>query len=321
MGRKKKNKTKIHYIYKIHFLCGFPTSRYYIGRRSYKGNDLAKDTYAGSGTFCKAYFKKYGRKEGITYIKEILEINPSLKINIEREEFWVGDLWKTDPLCKNEMPGGDAANPYTMRDMVNKSIEKSSKPVLCYDKDGKFIKKYDSVASAAEEVEGKGSNISRCCNKVRGYKILYGYIWRWESNPLQMSELKTLYNYKTTRVLQFDLSGKHIKTFNSIAEASKEVGAEHSKISLVCQRKRQTSKGFIWRYDGDIVTLDDLVKLNPFKVKPVYKLDLNGNILEKFDNLKAAERSVHGDRRNIQKCIEGEREEAYGYKWKYVNDN
>lgn len=47
----------IYYIYKIHFLCGFPSGRYYIGKHKHTG-DLSNDKYAGSGSFCKAYFKK-----------------------------------------------------------------------------------------------------------------------------------------------------------------------------------------------------------------------------------------------------------------------
>jgi hypothetical protein len=74
------------------------------------------------------------------------------------------------------MPGGDTANPHVIHAMIDKVVEKTSKPVLCYDKTGTFIKKYNSVSDAAEDVGGKGSNISRCCNKIRGYKILYGYI-------------------------------------------------------------------------------------------------------------------------------------------------
>lgn len=319
MSRKKKSKTKIHYIYKIHFLCGFPCGRYYIGRRSYSGDDISKDTYTGSGTFCKAYFKKYGRKEGTTYIKEILEINPSLKINIDREKFWIGDLWKTDRLCKNEIPGGDTDNSHTMNAMIKKAVEKISKPVLCYNKEGKFVKRYKSITDAVEEVGGKGSNISRCCNKVKGYKILYGYIWRWEDDPFQEAELALLYDYKTTSVSQFDLSGNHIRTFNSIVDAANKTGVPRTKIILVCQRKRQTTGGFIWRYSGDVVTKEDIKNLNPFRTKPVYKLDLCGNVLEEFDTLKSAGRSVKGDVRNIQKCISGLKESAYGYKWKYID--
>lgn len=77
----------IHYIYKIHFLCGSQEGRYYIGRRSTKYKSIEKDTYAGSGSFCKLYYKKYGRILGVTYTKDILEINPTLKTNIKREEF------------------------------------------------------------------------------------------------------------------------------------------------------------------------------------------------------------------------------------------
>lgn len=73
---------KIHYIYKIHFLCGFPTGRYYIGKHTGK---KVTEKYAGSGNFCFAYYKKYGKIEGETYIKEILEINPSAEINNQRE--------------------------------------------------------------------------------------------------------------------------------------------------------------------------------------------------------------------------------------------
>ena len=45
-----------YYIYKIHFLCGFPTGRYYIGKHIHYGT-LDTDKYAGSGNFCKAYYK------------------------------------------------------------------------------------------------------------------------------------------------------------------------------------------------------------------------------------------------------------------------
>ena len=50
---------KYFYIYKIHFLKGFPAGRYYIGKRVYKGKDISNDKYVGSGNFCIAYFKKY----------------------------------------------------------------------------------------------------------------------------------------------------------------------------------------------------------------------------------------------------------------------
>lgn len=88
MGRGK----MFHYIYKIIFLCGYPTGRYYLGKRTYHGENLQNDKYYGSGNFCKAYFKKYGAVYGETYIKEIIEINPSYNINKIREKAIIGNL-------------------------------------------------------------------------------------------------------------------------------------------------------------------------------------------------------------------------------------
>lgn len=93
-----------HYIYKITFLCGEHKGCYYIGKRTTQNS--IDNFYTGSGNFCKAYFKKYGKKEGMTYIKEILEINPDKITNAKREEEIIGDLWNTDNLCVNMCAGG-----------------------------------------------------------------------------------------------------------------------------------------------------------------------------------------------------------------------
>lgn len=49
----------IYYIYKIHFLCGFPSGRYYIGKHKHTG-DLSNDKYTG---FVKYILKNMVRKK------------------------------------------------------------------------------------------------------------------------------------------------------------------------------------------------------------------------------------------------------------------
>lgn len=39
-----------------------------------------------------------------------------------------------------------------------------------------------------------------------------------------------------------------VNSFSSINEAERKTGISHTKISLVCQGKRNTSGGFIWKY-------------------------------------------------------------------------
>lgn len=92
-----------HYIYRIDFLKG-EEGRYYIGKRSSSAKPTNDHYYRGSGLFCKYFFNKYGT-DG-TYIKTILEINPNKETNAEREKFYIGDLYKTDPLCMNFTEGG-----------------------------------------------------------------------------------------------------------------------------------------------------------------------------------------------------------------------
>lgn len=202
-----------HYIYKITFLCGNHKGDYYIGKRS--SNYKKKDFYAGSGKFCKSYYNKYGRIEGTTYTKEILEFNESKDINAQREKQIIGNLYKSDPHCMNMMAGGKSG--YNSRELlVNKFTGESvdrhhseetkaklreysskhkanlgkkfdtewkealakahRKPINCFDLNGNFIKHYPSVKSVTEDGFNKGS-----VNRVlKGkYPSNKGYIFRY----------------------------------------------------------------------------------------------------------------------------------------------
>lgn len=51
-----------------------------------------------------------------------------------------------------------------------------------------------------------------------------------------------------TKVNQYDLNGKFIKTWNSMSEIEKEFNVSHSAIRFCCLNKIKTCKGYIWRY-------------------------------------------------------------------------
>lgn len=69
----------------------------------------------------------------------------------------------------------------------------------------------------------------------------------------KMSKSKTGLRLKKLfkSVLQFDLNGKYIKTFESITDAQLEVG-KRIGISEVCSGKRKTAGGYIWKYKDEI---------------------------------------------------------------------
>lgn len=234
----------IHYIYKIHFLCGFPSGRYYIGRHTHKGNNLSTDRYTGSGNFCKAYFKKYGKKEGITYIKEILEINPSKPINLYRENIVIGDLWKTDPLCMNLYAGGTGKTE-SLNTNQNKSIKQ-------YDLTGKYIRTWNSIKEA--ELYYKITGIGRvCAGKLH---TSGGYIWRFLKDPLNKFYVPSTIKEGSghyTKINQYTKEGKYIRTWNSIKEAAlfyskSKKSPDTLSATLTHKNKAKTFKGYQWRY-------------------------------------------------------------------------
>jgi len=59
-----------------------------------------------------------------------------------------------------------------------KRVEKMSKPVYQYTKDGKFVAEYSSASEVERQLGFDQGSISACCNGKR--KSAYGYIWRFK---------------------------------------------------------------------------------------------------------------------------------------------
>lgn len=298
----------IHYIYKIHFLCGYPSGRYYIGKRSYHGNDISKDKYTGSGDFCVEYFKKYKPIAGQTYIKEILEINPSKKINTDRENFWVGDLWKSDPLCMNKIPGG-----------IDRSFQKLNIKVQQFDLKGNLIKLWDDITDACHEYS---NNIFHCC---RGeYNTSDGYIWRFENDPFDKYYIPTKISeskHSWVKVNQYDLNGNYIKTWDSATLAADNYSSSKSRADNLRDAiygKSKTWKGYQWRhYKGNTDNIAP-IKDHVLKEKPIYQYSLDGTYLKTWKSLAEVCKEYGWNAANISRCALNKCNNSYGYKWSYI---
>jgi len=117
----------IFYVYKIELLEGHRAGKYYIGQRKWRvpkiyqnqnvqlllQKDPMLDSYAGSGTLIKNYFKTHGKIRNVTFIKTIIKFEPNAEQLNESERIIIGDRWQTDEQCLNLIPGGQ--NPPTNR--------------------------------------------------------------------------------------------------------------------------------------------------------------------------------------------------------------
>lgn len=181
-------------------------------------------------------YNKYGKILGKTYIKEILEINPSKKINNDREEYVIGELWKNDPLCMNLCPGGQASD---------NCGDNLAVKVCQYDtKTGDLIKTWNSISNA--ETELGINNIGACCNRKR--RTAGEWTWRYTSEGIEKINPKECLWAQTRAVIQCDLQGNEIARFDRIQDAVIATGVDKKSIQECCIHRRRAGKGFIWKY-------------------------------------------------------------------------
>ena len=129
-------------------------------------------------------------------------------------------------------------------------------------------------------------------------------------------------NYKM--ISQFTLDGKYIASYESAREAERITGVDYKLISGVLRGITKSSNGYQWRYYTD----DDIFGILPISRKKgglpekrIAQYDMNGNLLQIFDSVADAAKSVNRTRSNIRCAAQGKYKSSAGYKWKFVDED
>ena len=129
---------------------------------------------------------------------------------------------------------------FSIEESISRGIEKAAKTrsqeVSQWDLQGNFIQTYQSAAVASKETNITAQNIYKCLKKER--ETAGNYYWTYEGE-LPIITKKQVY--------QYNKQGNLIQIFNNKAEAAKSLNLDSGSISKVCQGKRKTCGGFIWR--------------------------------------------------------------------------
>lgn len=116
-----------------------------------------------------------------------------------------------------------------------------------YETNGKLVKVWDGGLSEVGKYFGKASAIEGCirhkCNSARGF------VWRYEGDPFSYNP-KPSGPRRRVAVMQFDLSGNYIRTFQSVNDAADYLGkrTRNSDITNCCKGNHKTAHGYKWRY-------------------------------------------------------------------------
>lgn len=134
------------------------------------------------------------------------------------------------------------------------STEKTySKEVNQYDKNGKYIKTWESAAIIERELGYNAKNIGSVC--LGKNSTSYGFIWKFyidskddiipEKSKRGKQSTKGIH---TISIMQYSKDNIFIKKFISITDAENELNINHTNISACAKGKRKTAGGFIWKY-------------------------------------------------------------------------
>lgn len=130
-----------------------------------------------------------------------------------------------------------------------------NRKIVQFDIQGNRLKSFATCREAAEYVGVSRGFISTCCLNTN--QTGKGFYWKYESmnssdinSEGQDDIYKQIASKKNRKVIQFDFQGNRLNSFDSCREAGASVGVSHDCISRCCNGIRQSSKGYIWKYES-----------------------------------------------------------------------
>ena len=303
-----------------------PNGKRYVGITSLKPEYRWRE---GKGYKHNHYLSNSIKKYGWENIKkEIIADNISEIYAKELEKFYIKEWDLMNPVKGyNQTIGGDGAPGLVRTEVAKKNSKEAqkgstTKKVLKFNVDGTFIKEFETMTEAYRETGIHYSKISLVCNGKR--KTAGGFMWRFEDierdNDGNIEPAKPNPKPPQKKVFQYEVDGTLINTYISTVEAAKALGIDNSSICAVCNGRKKTTKGYVFRYDGtDFKGYPDF-KPNGFR-KKVQKMNLDGEVLEVYNSLGEAaskNKTVPG---NIGNCCRGVSKTAIGFKWCFVEED
>lgn len=155
-----------------------------------------------------------------------------------------------------------AYSEYTLEESISRRNDSLKKRPVQFDINGRYVATFNSEEEACLAVGASTGSVGLCCNSDK-HCTVKGYIWLWESDIEQISDVIDDLRKNRRRstpdmqaVAQIDSTGNIIAIFENAKEAALAFGkARDTHIGDCCRGKRSTCFGFSWRFLNDIQNL------------------------------------------------------------------
>lgn len=196
-------------------------------------------------------------------------------------------------------------------------------PVICYDLNNNFVKRYESAVQAGEEAGVSPSRITSCCRQYKGAFTAGGYKWKYEKSDNKIEDIIPPLLKKD--IHQFDLEGIYIASYESLSDAARALGKDVANFSLAV--KKGKAYGYLWLYVDNMKDINELVEEIYEKEHHIYQIDSNGNVVNRFTTGLEAEQITGIGHSNISHAMLSKTKEGKlfrktgGYYWVDINED
>lgn len=171
--------------------------------------------------------------------------------------------------------------------VVDEVFDVALSPEELNDKEIFYIKHFDSFYNGYNQTLGGGG--------------MLGY------NPPSGKD-----NKFSMRVCQISPNNELIKIWDSVGDASRDLGIGKGCISNVCVGRKETAGGFVWVYEDNYDKSKDYGRIPKSRgggnfTKPILLLDSNNNIVQEFISAVEASLSLELSKQEISRICKHER--------------
>lgn len=252
----------------------------------------------------KTYYKyKNSNGYNATIGGELLQCPKDKVVQIDAETLEIINIWDSVAFAEKELEISiyDAVNDYSRTSKNSHWVYEHNFDINTYkeeimlkrnyvcqiSKDNKLINIWKSAKQASKVLGISQGNISMCCIGLR--KTTNDNYWCFYKDYINNNYPKYVKTTNKKGIIQFDIDGCYIQTFNSLTEASEYCGIHISDISSACSSGR-SSGGFLWRLLNDY-NGEKIIYINGNKTR-VEKLDDNKKVICSYDSISDAAEDV-----------------------------
>lgn len=185
-----------------------------------------------------------------------------------------------------------------------------------YDLDGNYIKTFNSVLKASEELGHTHLPIHAVC---RGeYRQAGGYLWSYEKKP-KIEPVRETYhknNANSKKVYQYTLEGEFVCEWVSASEIERQLGYLACSIVDCCNGKRNLAYKYQWSY----VKVDKMKKVIP-KIRKINQYNLDKEFIKTWNSATEIMNILGYKNGEILKCCKREISTYKDFIWIYDDEN